>query len=465
MRMSPRTRVAGWGAAALVAAMLLVVGAVVMQGLVPQRAWAGETDELDPKEIGVVDFDSLIRAHKDFEKLEQMDEQLGLLRQELEFLPAEDRRRETDKARKKMESEVVKARKELEAEYNRINAEMRGLSAAMAGQLEAEGRQLQAHYQAQLEEQIRRVRPQQIELRGNAEAKMKSFLQDLAVVREQRLTARRLEIEKTTQARLEAERARVDAEVAAYETELMRENQQRKLNLQLEMQTVTDPEKEAALQQELAALGDDEAAKKEARRNELFAGLDAMREKEKAAMDAELGSYQRTLDSEVQQKVQAERARLAGLPAQAPAAPPDVQAKIEQIKATINGEMAARKSQMQATMEARSNEARARLQKKQKDIEKRLSDLSKQLKEMVEQSTDQVSDDTKKKMETVKAKLEELQAQRKELFDAMMADLSTIVGEVADKQDVPSVIGKVVVNLHCKDLTDLSMVAVKQAVR
>lgn len=465
MRMSPRTRVAGWGAAALVAAMLLVVGAVMLQGLSPQRAWADENQELKPEELGVVDFESLIRSHKDFEKLQQMDEQISLLKQELEFLPAEDRRRETDKARKKMESEVLKARKELEAEYNRINSEMRGLSAAMAGQLEAEGRQLQAHYQAQLEGEIRRLQPTQIELRGDAESKMKAFLQDLAVVREQRLTARRLELEKSTQARLEAERARVDAEVSAYEQGLMQENQQRKLNLQLQMQTVTDPEEEARIQEELAALGDEEAAKKEARRDELFASLDAMREKEKAAMDAELGSYQRSLDAEVQQKVQGERARLAGLPTQAPAAPPDIQAKIEAIKAQINGEMAARKAQMQATMEARSNEARTRLQKKQKEIEKRLSDLSKQLKEMVDQSTDDVSDDTKKKMDTVKAKLEEFQAQRKELYEKMVADLSTLVGEVAKKQNVPSVIGKFVVNLHCKDLTDLSMVAVKQAVR
>lgn len=464
MRISPRTPVTGWGAAALVGAMLFVGGAVMLPGLAPQRAWAQDGAQ-EPLEVGVVDFDSLIRAHKDYEKLQQLDEQLQLLKQELEFLPAEDRKGKVDVARKKMEAEVVKARKELEAEYKRINSDMQGLSASMAGQLEAEGRSLSDHYKGVLEQQLRRVQPQQIELRGNAEAKMKSFMQDLAVVREQRLTARRLEIEKSTQARLEAERARVDSELAAYETELMRQNQQRKLNIQLQLQTASDPEQEAKLQEELSALSDEEASKKDAKRNELFAALDAMREKEKAGMDAELGSYQNKLNAEVQQKMAEERARLAGLPAQAPAAPPDVQAKVEQIKATINAELSARKAQMQATMEARSAEARERLKKKQKEIEKRLASLSTQLKQMVEDSADQVSDVTKKKMEDVEAQVKELEGQRKELYDKMLADLSTIVGEVAEKQDVPAVIGKFVVNLHCKDLTDLSMVAVKQAVR
>ncbi len=87
------------------------------------------------------------------------------------------------------------------------------------------------------------------------------------------------------------------------------------------------------------------------------------------------------------------------------------------------------------------------------------------MKDLVEKSADQVSQDTRRKMDEVKTRIEALKAQRKGLYDQMVADLSEKVGEVARKHEVPSVIGKFVVNLRCTDLTDMAMVAVKQAVR
>ncbi len=465
MSISPRTRVAGWGAAALLTATLLLSSVVFLRGLVPEVAWAGEAPGAEDLHLGVVDFDSLLRAHPDHEKLQQLDQQVEVLQQELTFLPMSDQRRVVDESRQRMQAEVEKARKELEAEYARINREMQGLGEAMRSQLQSEGRQLQAHYQGVIEQRTRQLRPAEVELRGDTKARMEAFLGDLSAVRTQRVMARRLELEKQFQQKLEGERARVESELAAYEDQIMRENQQKKLNLQLQLQTVTEAEEEAEIQQQIAAMGDQEQTLKDARRSELFARLEQVREKEHSALEAQLDSFEAALNAEVQQKAAAERNRLAGLPTQAPAAAPDVQRQIDGIRATITAEMESRQAQMQAAMQARSAEARKRLERKQAEVEKRLADLQSQLKELVEKSADEVSEETQSKMDDVKTRLEALQAERKALYDKMLAELSETVGEVARKQNVPSVIGRFIVNLDCIDLTDLAMVAVKQADR
>ncbi len=58
--------------------------------------------------------------------------------------------------------------------------------------------------------------------------------------------------------------------------------------------------------------------------------------------------------------------------------------------------------------------------------------------------------------------LEKARADRKVVYDKMRADLSTMVGKVADKKNIPCVIGTCVTNPGLEDLTDLSMVEVKQ---
>ncbi len=317
MKLSARGQAFGWGAAALLAAAVLLTCLPVFWAPGSRAAWAGEATETEDLQLGVVDFDSLLRAHHDFQRLSELDEQIQVLEQELAFLPLSDQRRVVDQSQKRMQAEVERARKEVEGEYQRINQEMHGLSASMQAQLEQEGQALQAHYRGVLEERTRHLRPENVELRGDTKARMQAFLADLSAVRQQRLMARRLELEKQLQARMETERARVESELAAYEDQIMRQNQDRKLNLQLQLQTAADAEKEAEIQEQISAMGDEEQALKDARRGELHAQLEKVGTREQAALEAQLQSYEGTLNSEVQQKAAAERNRLAGLPTQA----------------------------------------------------------------------------------------------------------------------------------------------------
>ena len=178
----------------------------------------------------------------------------------------------------------------------------------------------------------------------------------------------------------------------------------------------------------------------------------------------DLAAYEKQLTNEARGQLEAKRQKIVSsmhIPSQAEGQA-EVNAQIESIKQTINAEMQARQKEMQATMQQRSEEARAKLQKKQAQIEERLKKLQSQLAEMVEHSAENVSEDTRKKMDDTEAKIKELKAQRKELYDAMLDELKGIVGGVAEKQNVPSVVGAYIVNVNCTDLTDLSMVAVKQ---
>lgn len=430
---------------------------------VAQPAWAAV--EAEDWALGVVDLDALLEAHPEHERLDQLDQELAVLRQELELLPWSDARAQGDRAQQTMKAELEKGRKELEGEYRRVTRELSSLGASMGARLRREGEALQAQYKARLETEMRKLRPEESPLGQDASQKLKGFLGDLQMVRQQRITAHRLELEKASQARLEAERQRVEAEVASFENALMREHQERKLNIQLKLQVAEDPEQEAALQAELSELGDQEYERKEARRAELFKELEQLRGREKVRLEAELTAYEDRLNREVQQKVVAERSRLAGRATSPAAVPAEVQRKIEQVRGSINTEMAARKAKMEAQMKARQAQAQRRLEKKRAQVEARIQATSRQLKAMVEKAGEEVSAPTRERMDAVEAQLRTVEAAREELHAKMLADLQEKVGQAALKQGVPSVVGRYVVNVGLPDLTDLSVVAIKQTAR
>ncbi len=415
--------------------------------------------------IGVVDYESLRKQHRDYESLQQLDEQIRLLEEELQFLPLEDQRRVVNTSQNKMRDEVAKAQKEVQREYDSINREMAGLSASMSAQLEREGRELQEHYRHVLEERLKALVPQQDEAPADAKKQLDNYLRDMAQVREQRLVGKRLELERQMANKLEIERSRSDEILASYDNEVMKSNQEKRVNLQLQLQTVENPEEEAKIQEELRNLGDEEAAKKEAKSEELRAEFEKMATEEKQRVEQELAAYEQRMNEEAQAKFEQERNKiLKGIqPVDVEANRRLAQAQIDEVRNLVNAEMKAKQDEMQATMQKRSQEARAKLEKKQADVEKRLRKLQDQLNDLVQKTYANVSDDTRKKMDDVQAKIDELKKQREDMDTAIRNDLSQIVAGVAQKQNIDTVVGSYIVNIDCIDLTDLAMVALKQA--
>ena len=185
-----------------------------------------------------------------------------------------------------------------------------------------------------------------------------------------------------------------------------------------------------------------------------------------------MASYKSQIDREVAEKVRGwappERRQAPDRPVpqqqpQAPMAPPkEIEEKIAQARADIKGKMAAKEAELRGAMEAKGNEARARLMAKQKEIQARLEAYQEELKELFEQSRKNVDAKSKQKMDAVTKQIEKVQKERDALYDRMVADINKVVGGVAEKKDVPMVIGQVIYNRTCEDLTDFSMVGVKQ---
>mgnify|MGYP002169153510 CR=1 FL=1 len=135
------------GACGLVVGAVLVahvdfIGMACAEGTTPKKpAASGEAQEKF-SELAVVDFEKLLKDRPDYERITQLDEQIRLLQQELEFLPLADRKRKVDSGRKRMEREVEKARNELQAESARIGNELKSFRNNLTKQLEQESKAL-----------------------------------------------------------------------------------------------------------------------------------------------------------------------------------------------------------------------------------------------------------------------------------------------------------------------------------
>lgn len=430
-----------------------------------KTATSGEAKEKFT-ELAVVDFEKLLKDRPDYERITQLDEQIRLLQQELDFLPLADRKRKVDSGRKRMEREVEKARNELQAESDRIGNELRNFRNNLTGQLEQESKALNEHYQNVLRQRVAALAPQAPpQVPEDVRQRMDSFLSDLAGVRQQRISAKRLELERIMQNNLESARTSMDDRLAEYDSSLMQENQEKRVNLQLQLQTAANAEEESAIQDKLAALGDEETAKKATKRDELAAEYKSLEADERAKVNSQMKAFEASLDEETKAKATAERNRLLkNVQVSSPKAnQAEVEAQIAKIKSAVNSEMEAKKAEMTAAMQKKSEEAQRSMEQKQAVLEKRLRATQKQLEAMVSSSSKDVSDETRQKMDDIKAKIADLQKQRQELYDSMADDLREIVAKIAaEKEGQPSVIGAYVVNIDCLDLTDKAMIALEK---
>ena len=458
--------VCGLLAGAVLTSRVDFVGMACAEGTAPKKLAApGEAQERF-SELAVVDFEKLLKDRPDYERITQLDEQIRLLQQELEFLPLADRKRKVDSGRKRMEREVEKARDELQAESARISNELKNFRNNLTNQLEQESKALNNHYQNVLRQRVAALAPKAPpQVPEDVRKRMDSFLSDLASVRQQRISAKRLELERVMQNNLESARASMDERLAEYDSSLMQENQEQRVNLQLQLQTAANAEEESAIQDKLAALGDAETAKKSAKRDELTAEYKRLEADERANVTSKVKAFEASLDEETKSKAAAERDRLLKN-VQAPSPKvnqAEVEAQIAKIKAAINSEMEAKKAEMTVAMQRKAEEAQHNMEKKQAALEKRLRSTQKQLEAMVSNSSKDVSDETRKKMDDIKAKIEDLQKQRQELYDGMADDLREVIGKIAAEQEgQPSVIGSYVVNIDCLDLTDKTMLALEK---
>lgn len=445
------------------------------------QAQAQSTDEgkeaLVGYNIATVSYTELLKSHKSFDKLLAVDNRIALLQQEKQRIEGEARTEIITKGGFEMDKAVADAKKTLEKEQDAVQAELRALSNRLSGQLEGEMRSLQAAYQADLERRIKQLMkdagqpeaPAPKPLEGNIEGQVQDYMQNLAMVRERNLAAKRLELEKQAGDAITAKRAEVEAQVGAYEADLAAQYQSERLNLQLTTQNASDEEAKKAAYARLEEIANEIANLKAAKRTQLESGFGAVRAEQTSAMESEMAAYQQKLDLEVRQKVDDKRRELGMAPRQAPqqqpaGKPPEIQAEIDAVEAQMKGELAAKQASLRARMEEETAVARKRLETKQKEVEEKLMELQKQVELKVKEAMANLPDEVKEKIETKQAEIDKLSKEREALYDAITASLNKKVEEIAkgmEDKNVEMVVGLTEYEYSTyPDLTDRAMAGV-----
>lgn len=432
--------------------------------------------------IGTVNYEDLIALHPEADELDEIDKAIALKRQKVAELQGKAIETLQREGSNKMRSAVETARAKLEGERSAIESEMAALSSTMSAQMEGELKGIQAKMQRDLDRDVQAYKassgvkegpaPTSPEkLPANIEGQVSDYLQNLSMVRERNLAARRLELEKAVSDTVNAKKAEVDSQLASYEAQLAAGYQNERLNLQLSAQNSTDEATKTAAEERLSAISADIEAKRSAKRKELEAGYSALRAEKTAAMQNELEAYHNKLNGEVAQKV-AEKRRELGFAAPQPQAqahhapsgpPPEIQAKIDEMQARMRSEFEARKAELSARMQTKSAEARERLNQKQTQVEAELKTVEAQIASEVAKRIKELAPETNKALETIKKEIANLEEQRVTLAKKIASDISQSVEGVAQKKHVDMVIGLMPQGEFSTypDVTELSKVAVQ----
>lgn len=417
------------------------------------------------QELAVVEGPKLLEQHPDYSKLRDLEQQMEKLERERKEVSTKGRQEAFKKGQDTFLRALEQAKAEMQQEQASISGEMDGLARALQGQMSAEMNEIKAKLDAELKGTIEKYRPADtVKLNDRGVQAVGEYGENLKLMAARNLTAHRLEKEKAIKADIDAERNRLDQQIAAYEDEVSMRYQEEKLNLQLKMQNSPNEETEKATRERLNVIDDEVSAAKAERRKEIEGQMAAFHDKKQAEFDSEMKSYEARLRDEIAVKVGGRRTQLMNQSGTSVAPPPEIKAKIEAAQATMQSAMESRKAQLMAQMKAKESEARARMMAKQEQIKERLKSLEKELQEQLAKRTDFLDKKSKARMEEIDKSLEKCKADYKMVYEKMRDDLDKMVGKVAKQKNVECVISisKDNVNRELQDLTDLSMVEIKQ---
>lgn len=420
----------------------------------PETAAAAPNDFT--AQVAVVTATDLLKQHPDYPKLEELEKQLHTLEQERDSIPESERIKRGKGQRDTFQHAMEEARAQMEAEKAAIDREMSGLALSLQAKAQAEMTAMKAGWDAKIKAEIAKIAPapppQPVALQAQPG--------EVMLLASRNIAARKLELEKANRADLAAERSRLDNQMSAFEDQISARYQEEKLNLQLKLQNSPPEDVEKATRDRLNAIDDEAVAAKSEKRREIDSAMQSYTAKRQAEFDAAVEAYSNRVKSDIRQQVP------QAAPQQRPQPSAEQQARVKayiaQAEAQMRSEMEHKKAEIEGAMKGKENEARARLVAKKEQVEARLRSLQEQMQSEMRNRGDFLSAEGKKKLAQVEKNLEKAQADRKQVYDKMLQDLRKAVGEAAESKGIPVVIGQYEVNNGLTDLTDLSMIRIKQ---
>lgn len=464
-----------------------VVTAVLLFGFVTGCQKQEPVDPLAGYRVAIVDLPPLMELHPDYPKLEQLSKEIDQLQAQKIKLQNEAREKLIVAGGDEMEKAIAKAKDKLQAEQSQVESELSALQSSLQAQVQSEMRGIQAGLEGELKRTVDALTPKQPkqpdqpppELTSKVdEGQVQDYLQNLQLVRERNLAARRLELEKRVGDEIQAKKAEVDGQIAAYEAELAGRYQTERLNLQLTAQNSTDEEAKTAAENRLSEISSEIDAARSARRAELESGYAAVRAEKTAALQSELENYRRELDAEVASNLDKKRRELgvAAVPAPQPAATaapsgprPEVKQKIAELEARMKAELAGKQAEVEARMKAKIADSQARLQAKQAEIQENLKKLNEEIETRIQEGLANLPAELKTKFEEIDSKMAKMEDERDKLIEGMRGDISTHVASVAEKKNEKIVLGLTYERNYFykdpsfEDLTDLTSVKLQTA--
>jgi len=448
--------------------VVLIFAALVAAGAIAGGTWlrkslaAGETVKM-----GVVDYTKLIKEHRDWKKLESLDEKLALGEQKLYNAPSAMEKIGTEHM-SRMRDAQQQAESELKAEIDKLQAGLQRERDAVEAQFAEETKKLQAQLKALQEEAKKKggqgSSPTQEEVRPYGE-QLKAFYRDLVTLRDRQVAAKRLELQKRAKEKMDAEKSRIDAELAAYETQISKENQQEKLNIQLKMQVCKDDQEMLTLKQDLSRLTEEESRLKDKKKAEVAAEVEKLGTTYLSGIDKEVDAYRAKIDADIKAQLTARQGQLGGQIARTGGGPPGNPAVAKEYEAKARAlaqVFDSKRREMEGKLSGAQAESRRRLEQKKAELEQHLKAQEKSLINEIMKNRHKMEKAEQARIEKQKKDLENLQAERDKLYDTMLEDVRQEVQVVAKKERIPVVVGMYVVNVDSTDLTDKAVSRMKE---
>jgi hypothetical protein len=448
-----------WKRVIVILVLLILVGGAIFllttnEGL--KKAWAGN----DSLKVGVADYTKLIKAHPDWKRLEGIDEKIASMEQSMYNAPSMMQKMGSE-SMERMQKAQRAAEAELRAEIDRLSADLKKERDALQAQFAGEAKKLQEQMKA-LQAEAKKARtaeaPPREENRSHPE-QMKSFARDLILQRDRLVSAKRLELQKKAKEKMDAEKNRIEGELASYEAQIAKENQQEKLNIQLKFQVSKDDQENARLKEELARISAEESKLKEKKKSEVAAEIEKIGNEELSRIDKEVNAYKTRIDADIRNQLGGKPPMTAEKPA--PPEPTTVQKSFQARADELAKSFDAKKAAMEAKLDSAQSESRNKLEAKKAQLERQLKEQEKLLMKDMMKNKEKMAAAEQERVGKQKMEIEKLQDDRDKLYNSMLSSIKGEVSEIAKKEKLPLVVGMYVVNIKSVDLTDRTIERMK----
>jgi hypothetical protein len=418
--------------------------------------------------IGVINYEQLVPEHPDFVKLEELDKQIASL--DNEPIDQTKLRKVSEDLKKKMSDYQKQLESLLAQEQARIKQESNAKANALQGKMDSTLRAKKIEmlkYKEQLEKEYSKSQKSSAKKAPSSfEKEFQKRLQvkanDLLSLKEHQIAAKAMELSKKSQEKLMTRKSGVDQKVAAYEEEIRAQNQTKKIDLRLKLQTAKSDEEREAVQKQLEQLFSEESSLVEAKRKELYTDVRSLEKEEVAKNDAILRKFKARLDADVNRQLSGVKNKIASEMAsqgisgaiEDVSIPKEYRDKLAAKQKEIQAEMSSLQAKLKTEMEEISKTAQAQFETRKKMIIDKLQSYQGNLaKEFDRKRNEMVKELHSSKSEKNKAR-HQLIIQRKNTYEMIIEDINAKVKAIAKAKSISFVVGTYVSNVNAVDLSD-----------